>query len=436
MANNAKPAAQPKRVLCHVSDHASAQCLRWLIEDLSDSFETVGIWIWPYSRDVRERAACEFSVKKHNVEIVARDHEPAPGSRGLRRLIEEKSACNRALAWNPDIILQFHNSADDMSSFLNLQAAKAGTSVILLPVIKQDLPVTESLMRRQYGAWVHGPMAKVLGHVVPGWMSQGKTLRLPPAKILALIALGLAPENAWIPEKGPFRTVLAESPFHRETLLRAGLDSDKVVVTGHPVFDRLTSLSKNAGHAGTRPVVLAILPPFPPEKVISRPDAMAIMNGFIADMETLEDRFSIRFSLHPRLEGNAVPALRERPDLVSDRLLEEEMAECNIVIGSNSNVLSWAALMGLTSINYDLWELGGTKYTGYPDIVSVDSRQGFLEFINGHGTRSPKAEANRVAPILDGKAVKRIIAILLDPLFVAHKSDEDNFALHRKLSGP
>jgi len=252
-------------------------------------------------------------------------------------------------------------------------------------------------------------------------------LRIPLAPLMARELLRLSPGQPWIPNSGCSNAMLIESIALKKYWERAGLDPQKLSVTGSPIHDRMAMvldahrerkeqlLAKyNLPHG--RRLVLCALPfsAFPNRVNHCEFATYEGLIEFIFDTFGAMKHWNIIIRLHPRLDKHAFDVSRYSNIRIADEPTYELLPLCDLFVASGSATIRWALTCNKPVINYDIYQYGYSDFSSEPSVTLVQSKGAFQDALN---MRELNSESLHHAPetnwgVLDGKACARIAGVI------------------------
>lgn len=276
----------------------------------------------------------------------------------------------------------------------------------------------------------------VTSFLFPRWVHRhkGVSVIMPPQQVLSNESLGIAPSLPWLINSGHADALAAESRFMEQYYLAAGIQPDRLRLTGSlsddVLFRQLAAAAETRrrlyaelGLAADRPMILCALPPNQLEGD-GRPecefqDYRSVLHAFLEPLEALADDYNVILALHPRTtksEAAAIEGLRARQ---STRNIAELIPLCQIFVACCSATIRQAISCGIPVVNYDVFVYDYDDYKKVPGVATISGHAGYREVLT-RLARSPEqyAHARHVQiefagqhTTLDGRAGDRLLSL-------------------------
>lgn len=277
----------------------------------------------------------------------------------------------------------------------------------------------------------------ILARAFPHWVLEhrGRQLILPPLYILGCEYFGMVPANPWLINSGHANAIAAESQFMSDYYQRAGIQKEKIHLTGALSDDKLySSLHKRAAHRTTlglrlglrieERVILVGLPPnqFGAGKrkgseFESYEELIRFMIGTIAAHRNAET--TVLINLHPRIDRMTVSWLEALGATIVLEPIEALVPLADVYVAVASATIRLGISCGIPVINFDAYQYDYDDYKGLPGVCEVKSKITYesvvsdLIYDQAFYSKIKLAQQNTADNLctLDGKAGERLLAL-------------------------
>lgn len=226
-------------------------------------------------------------------------------------------------------------------------------------------------------------------------------------------------------------------PYYRELFCSQGVSEKKLVVTGHPEFDRLHELSlgiknpdlkqtilEDFGLDNAKPIWILAREAIVYFKLVSREKDKEDICTILEILSGYHPEVQIVLKLHPRDSSEYYDFVKQKfPHVIviHECDLLSLVAACDLYISQISNTMMWAVALDKPVISYDF---NNQSYWHYfrdkEGIIKADSPQELADkvrVVRNDGMTSEEYQDCQVAKwkymILDGKASERIADLAL-----------------------
>ncbi|NKB64484.1 MAG: hypothetical protein GKR95_20980 [Gammaproteobacteria bacterium] len=170
-----------------------------------------------------------------------------------------------------------------------------------------------------------------------------------PMSFLTLLFNGCLPQNPWAKGTQRFISRLGvEAAYIRDMLLNFGVPTERIVVTGLPIYDFM-DFSLIGPHSDEQVLLLA-LPQYAEHGAMGLEGAMPIIRDILQGLKTFEGRVVV--SLHPRMiRENYEPEITRFGYECATENVEFWLRRCSIFIAANtSSTIYWALMLGIRTL--------------------------------------------------------------------------------------
>jgi hypothetical protein len=286
---------------------------------------------------------------------------------------------------------------------------------------------------------------RIFAAAFPRWTYEYKDERMimPPLEILMNEYLALTPPKPWLINSGYTDALAAESPFMVRYYREAGIEDDKIVLTGalsdDVLYERLKeadfereNLYRKLGLPAGRPMLLFSVPP---NQLIGDGRSQCEFRnypslvGTILEVLSRAAQWNVVISLHPREEARSREVFDRLPMKIAEDNIAQLIPLCDVFVASASATIRLAAGAGKPTINYDVYRYEYTDFLGVPGVVNVADLVSFEQAVD-RITRDAKyreelaakqAAFAREEALVDGRSGERMLA-LFDRLTASRES--------------
>jgi hypothetical protein len=276
---------------------------------------------------------------------------------------------------------------------------------------------------------------RVFARAFPHWILEHKArgLILPPVQVLGCEYFDMVPPIPWLINSGDADVIAAESHFMSDYYLRAGIQKEKIHLTGALSDDRLFTLLKerelHRKALGERfcfqireKVVLIGLPPdqFGGGRRHgcehdSYEDLIRFMVGVVASLSG--SQVTVLINLHPRIKYSDVAWLSALGATIVDEPIERLVPLADVYVAVASATIRLGISCGIPVINYDAYQYDYDDYKGLAGVCEVKSKHEYESVLGALITdqlfysrvhAAQKETASNLC-LVDGKAGERMI---------------------------
>lgn len=239
---------------------------------------------------------------------------------------------------------------------------------------------------------------RIFAYFDPKWVyvHRGKKLlRWPAFKILAMKLFGLVPPLPWVLNSSHADLILVESDAVEKFMLREGIQSEQIKLTGSPANDIMAEHMGNFGRRrdelchelkldSSKPIVLCALPPnilygySRPECDFKRYEDLV---EFWVKSLTEGKNHNILISLHPAIKYEEINYIEEYGVKIARKKSIDLIPFCDLFVAAMSGTIYWATACGKPVLNYDVYKYGYTDFYKYEGIVYTKEKLGFKDLL-------------------------------------------------------
>jgi hypothetical protein len=338
----------------------------------------------------------------------------------------------------PDVVVVMEDNVANATSFVAEAARSERCPVVIVP---DYIPNAEEQAQWHSGDpnyHVNGPLRGLLGWLLPHWVYRhdGRSLfRMPPARILLHLLLGMRPLRPWIMNAGYATSIALDSVAAERRYLALGFDAAKLAITGSVVSDTIAAGAHNREERRSqlcckynlesdRPLIVCAFPPS--QYAESKRDKYEyssferLAEGWFEVLEEASALSNVLIAPHPRLAADQLRPF-ERPSLaIADDAIEKLIPLADLYIASASTTIGWALSAGVPVVNYDCYRYEYEDFVSSTAVIHVTARQSFRDELLGllkvpqrliRLQRVGKNEAPHWG-MLDGKSLMRLAELL------------------------
>ena len=319
--------------------------------------------------------------------------------------------------------------------FLVRAARMTGAASVVVPfTVANSLEWAQTFCGRiEYSAeWLPN---RIFAAAFPHWTYdyRGERIVMPPLEILMNEYLELTPPRPWVINSGYTDALAAESPFmvryHRE----AGIESEKIVLTGaladDVLYERLQQaeaeredLYRKLQLPASRPMLLFAVPP---NQLIGDGRSQCEFRNYAALVEAFlavlcrASQWNVVVALHPREDAKSTEIF----DRFRVKIAKENIAQliplCSVFVASASATIRLAAAAGKPTINYDVYRYEYTDFLQVPGVVTVSDLGAFERSVQRmtrddqylEGLAAKQRHFARESALVDGRSGERMLAL-------------------------
>lgn len=268
------------------------------------------------------------------------------------------------------------------------EAHKIGIPSIIVPFGHEPRGATfASLAHSPSMIPIRGFMNLILASLLPHWVEQfgsERYFRLPPMEILYHEIMGTSVPNPWTVNGGKATVALVDSQFMFRNYIAEGVPPKKLRLTGsigHDSIYELWGLSKFAkthsdlSKFGRSPVnvVVSFPPSYFPERQ-QHSEFSSYKDLILNWVQAIESNSSLSpvFQAHPQTSADDLDAISKLVEL-STRPIRELIAECDLLITTDSSIIKTAILLRKPVINYDAYGWGASLFDEITAVIQAST---------------------------------------------------------------
>jgi hypothetical protein len=280
---------------------------------------------------------------------------------------------------------------------------------------------------------IRGFVKTVLAGLFPHWVERfgsERFFRLPPAEVIYQEAMGTAVPLPWTVNGGKATIALVDSQFMLRNYVEEGVSPGKIRLTGSIGHDAIYDLWRSSNLAnsqgdfsklGRGPMTAVIS--FPPSYFPERHDYsefssyQELISNWVLAIKS-HPNLSAIFQAHPQTSAADLDTISRFVDL-STRPIREIIAECDLLITTDSSIIKTAILLKKPVINYDAYGWGAGLFEEITAVIKASTIRELREEIGQLMQTQTYAEMVFSLEVesanwgmLDGKAWKRTRAEL------------------------
>ncbi len=284
----------------------------------------------------------------------------------------------------------------------------------------------------------HRGVNRLISKAFPGWVLQhrGRALILPPLHVLACEYFNMVPRVPWLLNSGNADVIAAENPYMADYYERAGIEKEKICLTGTLADDKLHAilprrkelrerLAEQLGIAVTGKLILFGLPPNQMTRGNERrgefkqyPDLLRFLVETVTATRNPGD--AVLISLHPRIRRHDVEWIESLGARIVDEPVETLIPLADLYIAVVSATIRIAISASVPVLNFDAFHYYYDDFVGLKGVVEVRSKVEYAAAVKrflhepAYWTSLKEAQqrdANRLA-VLDGQAGARMLELV------------------------
>jgi hypothetical protein len=343
-------------------------------------------------------------------------------------------------AQGADIVVMGGDNANYTTAALIEGSHAEGVPVVLVPSTMSNGLEEAEVYTSDPRYHLNQPPAHLAARLFPQWLYRHKglpLLRCPPARLLALETLGIAPPQPWAFNSGFAEVITAESPAMIDYAAAAGLPRERMIATGSPSDDAMFTVLQNApqerrrlyeelGLPHDRPMLLTPLPPDFLYVNGGRPQCDFQTYAQLAkawlDPLAEQDTFNVVVALHPTVEIDKMRHLEQPNVRIAARKTLELVPLCDLYVASVSSTIRWAIGCGKPVINYDVYRYRYTDFMNIDAVLFTEEYDEYRGWIRKLAEQPGELELLRQKQVrnaprwgfLDGRCSERILDVLTD----------------------
>lgn len=285
------------------------------------------------------------------------------------------------------------------------------------------------------------PLNSVMACLFPQWLHSHRDRRLvmPFQQILCNEYFSTTPPIPWLINSGHTDAIAVESSFMHKYYLRAGIQENRLRLTGalyddaiHYALTNASALRENLyTRLNLRPGLPMLLCALPPNQLAGGgrvgcdfSEYTQLLQAFLLPLRRLSDTHNCVLSLHPRIDPSVVNAL----DLGHIRVATENVADLvplsHLYIASCSATIRLAINCGVPVVNYDVYRYNYDDYTSIPGVLTIEENDLYQQAIamlcsDSKAYADSREQLQSFAAehaILDGQAGNRLLALIDEAL--------------------
>jgi hypothetical protein len=234
---------------------------------------------------------------------------------------------------------------------------------------------------------IRGFIVNVLAGLFPRWVEQfgsERYFRLPPTEVIYHEFMGTSVPLPWTVNGGRATIALVDSQFMLKNYIAEGVPPEKIRLTGSighdAIYDlwRLSSLAKTKGdfsELGRGPVNVVVS--FPPSYFPERQDYSEfssyeeLVSNWVQAIESYSTLSTV-FQAHPQTSAADLETISKFVDL-STSPIRELIAECDLLITTDSSIIKTALLLQKPVINYDAYGWGAALFEEITAVLQAST---------------------------------------------------------------
>jgi len=361
-------------------------------------------------------------------------------SKLLPRSIRERHALYRRL---PDyfrserirlLVLPEDNYFLETHYLVRAAGAVGAKSVVVPFTVANSLEWVQTFHGRREHSATWAPN-RVFASAFPHWTYEykGERMIMPPLQILMNEYLELTPPNPWLINSGYTDVLAAESPFMVRYYRDAGIEADKIALTGalsdDALFESLAharagkeALCRQLGLPAQRPMMLFTIPP---DQLIGdgRPQcefgSYAVLLKAVLTALCRPPGWNVVVALHPRMDPKHRPLIESFPAKIASDNIAQLIPLCDVFVASASATIRLAAGAGKPTINYDVYRYEYTDFLEVPGVVTVSDLAAFERSVEQitrddqyrEALAAKQRDFARESALVDGRSGERMLAL-------------------------
>lgn len=278
---------------------------------------------------------------------------------------------------------------------------------------------------------VHDALGETVSQMYPTWLAKkngARVLRMPPAEVVALEVLELAPPHPWVFNSSHCDAVCINGEHARKNYRKHGFIEEHTIVTGHASMDALHECIQNKAlrrsefcehlHLDvSRPLALCLLPNNKTlTKVAEAFGGDHIMLGHLLGHSLTLAGWNVVLCPHPAGDPSLFPFFKSPDWRVVAKPALELLPMADMCVGYGSSVEYMARAMGLPCIVYEIfgkWLSLHDSGDCYFVVDTMDKLKAIASLLaQPHKREVITASAQKQAMSwawVDGKATERIL---------------------------
>lgn len=300
---------------------------------------------------------------------------------------------------------------------------------------------------------------RLIAYLRPAWTYDydGKTLLWKPAEqLLAAALLRMMPANPWALGGGQAWYMAVESDLMRQRFELQGIPTDKLIVTGKPLYDAAARLWKhpygmrsqicelldvNVG----RPLIVCSVPQLAEHELLSWDEHWYEMDFLFSALADASLDATVVLSLHPKSDPAKYEPLAYKYNLfiAEQYTFDQLIPVCDLLVATYSSTVTLAIACHKPVVVVDFYGLNHNIFDEVPGVKVLKDRQLLsptLQRLLTDQTLYQELVAHQVETAkswacFDGQAIDRIMD-LVDGLIDKAMSLEDETAFVRRRSLP
>ena len=222
--------------------------------------------------------------------------------------------------------------------------------------------------------------------VFPAWIRvvDGKKVRIPLVHALSALRNGYKTYNPWLAGAVVDVPILAPDKFAYDYLLESGYDQAQLSIIGmlgggrlaQERIDRLTQRSKPDT---PKRFLVAV----PPNQLPHSDESLyldIVLNRILMPISMLPS-VDLSVSLHPRSSKGLREAIEKKGITIQDKNVDLAISTTDVFVACASATLRIGESLGVSCINYDVYNYGYKDYVNAKNIVTVNSQPEYEQAI-------------------------------------------------------
>ena len=338
-----------------------------------------------------------------------------------------------------DVIVLFEDNIGSFTRFIGAAAAHRNVPYVVLPTTIPNPREAASFFRSSKAHAASGGWpARLIARRWPQWVYDFdgyRMLRLAPADIIAMRALGVDNAKPWVLNSGQASAICAESIANRRIYELLGVEARQIATIGNLTDDALFEAHRDrenrraalAAELGLHPDRLLLAVAFPPDQ-FGAPSRQGFEYGSFADLvdgwlgvlAPLARSVNVVLRAHPRLDPQKLEPFEAAGCHIFRGPTEELVALADLFAASISATIRWALALGIPVVNYDCYRYRYHDYRGAKGMTLVEDQRAFAcalreLCLDPAARRQPPDKANADSVnwgCIDGQFTMRFMALL------------------------
>ncbi len=340
--------------------------------------------------------------------------------------------------YQPHLLLLAGDQVGNDTPFLIKVAHNFGVAAIITPSTMTNGLEEREVYSKNPRHYLNNSANRLAGFLFPSWVIKykgRKLIRVPGARVFAFEWLGVSPPAPWTFHSGFADCIAVESNAMLDYYLKAGLPSEKLKLTGSPVYDSLAQFMQNKAQLREKlyermdlkmgkPLIVSALPPDSLYMVGGRPECDfqkydELVEFWLKSLGSIRG-YNVVISLHPSVDFDSSKHLEKFGVRIAKENIVHLIPLCDIFVASVSSTIRWAIACGKPVLNYDIYRYKYTDFNEVPGVLRVEEQTDFLKTLEQlaydkkyySDTAYAQAACSGYWGCLDGKAGNRILELI------------------------